>query len=334
MNNTRIKTIIVLLCFILSGCKESKAVEATQISESYFQSFIDKYKVTLNSYDSALNEVKRNDENIGSDNYDTLLKEINGVYEYKSSKKTSIGYTSKGNETIEYKRGISIADQTPEIYTYAGNYHYETGKCSNVVGIQAKSTGSLIIRNCIFENMSGISLYNCHDVTIENCYFKGTENGIYMAKCTNIEIKNCTFDMNTTGLTDYYQGVYLGDGNNDVNVNNCYFNADNDIKKPYRIGSKSTEESPSENITFKNCLSTGHFRSGFQNIDGEAKLENCSFFFKHDKGSYNNAIIIDQGSDKIYTTLSKCSFYLSYRKKLTSSETTIFNDCTYNLYSN
>lgn len=334
MNHRLTKTCIIL-AFALFSCQSKETIPLTQISESYFNSFIEKYNVTLNKYDSALADVNDiyDSETIGSESYDTLYEKITDTYSYESKAKTSFGYTSKGNETIEYKRGFSVADKIPEIYLYSGNYHYPTGLCSNVVGIQAKSTVNLTVQNCIFENMSGISLYNCQNVTIENCYFKGAENGIYMSKCSDIVIKNCTFDMNSTGLTDYYQGVYLGDGNNIVNVTNCYFNSDGDIKKAYRIGSASTEESPSTNVTFENCVSTGHFRSGFQNIDGEANLKNCTFIFEHDEGSYNNAIIIDPASDKTYTTLTECSFYLSYRKKLTSSDTTIFNDCTYNLYT-
>lgn len=320
---------------LMTGCNTASFKPVTEIGEDYFASRIEKYGIELVRNDGQIDQsmIDSCSKDVGSESYEALLGNVVDTREVESSRYTSFAITSNGNETFEHLRMVSIADKTPYIYTLSGNYHYKTGLCSNVVGIQAKSKESITIRDCIFENMSGISLWNCSNVIIENCYFKGAENGIYIAKSTNIEIRNCTFDMNSTGLTDYYQGVYLGDGNVDVTVSDCLFNADGDIKKPYRIGSTSTEYEPSSNVKFQGCVSKGHFRSGFQNIDGTASLDGCKFFFEHDEGSYGNAIIIDDKSDAIYTTLTDCEFYLSYRKKPSSSDSTKFEGCTYNLFS-
>lgn len=335
-NKSSLFFIIWVACFSLTGCQQGNGTQySSEINEEQFTKDLENRGVELKTHNGLL--PKAADicgPSIGSDSYETLLSNISETHEFKSSRSTSTGYTSKSDETIENQRAVSVADQTPHIYTLSGNYHYPTGLCSNVVGVQAKSASNITIKNCIFENMSGVSLWNCSDVKIENCYFKGAENGVYLAKCTNITIKDCTFDMNATGLTDYYQGVYLGDGNDNVTISNCYFKADADIKKPYRIGSTSTEYEPSKNITFDGCISEGHFRSGFQNIDGIASLKNCVFFFDDDKGSYGNAIIIDDKYDATYTTLTNCSFYVPYRKKLSPRQLTAFNSCIYNLFLN
>lgn len=333
--NNRISiSLLAVLSLLTTGCNTNTNQPITEIGEDFFVSKIEKYGIELVNKNTQLDQslIDSYSNEVGSKSHETLLNDITDTREIESTRYTSFALISNGNEVIEHLRMVSTANKTPHIYTLSGNYHYSTGLCSNVVGIQAKSKDTITIRNCIFENMSGISLWNCNDVIIEDCYFKGAENGIYMSKCTNIEIRNCTFDMNSTGLTDYYQGVYLGDGNNGVTVSNCLFNAEGDIKKPYRIGSKSDDYEPSSNVKFEGCVSKGHFRSGFQNIDGTASLNNCKFFFDHDKGSYGNAIIIDDKSDAIYTTLTDCEFYLSYRKNPSSSDTTKFDGCTYSLY--
>lgn len=323
------------VCFSFTGCMFDTPTPATEISQSTFSSQLATFGVSLQTHQTSMLDEINNISSVGSEEYASLVQKIpqENIYTVNSSKKTTYFYTDiNSGDTLSNYMAISTADQTPEIYLYNGNYRYPTGKCSNVVAIHAKNKSNLTIKNCVFENMSGISLYNCTDVTITNCYFKGAENGIYLAKCTNIDIVNCTFEMNSTGLTDYYQGVYLGDGNSYVTTTNCFFKADENIKKPFRIGSKSTEQSPSQNITFDGCVSVGKFRSGFQNIDGEAVLKNCTFVFSEYASSYNSAIIIDDKSDKTYTTLKNCNFYLTYRKKLSSSATTMFENCTYNLF--
>lgn len=325
--------LLIASTLMLAGCNSNKETVISELSEEEFNKQIETRGIKLQKHEVKLSDAKvLYEETVGSESYDSLLANISDTHEFPSTRTTSTGYTSKGNETIDRQRAVSVADKTPHIYTMSGNYHYPTGLCSNVVGVQAKSASNITIKNCIFENMSGVSLWNCNDVTIENCYFKGAENGVYLAKCTSITIKDCTFEMNSTGLTDYYQGVYLGDGNDNVTTSNCYFKADGDIKKPYRIGSKSTDEVPSTNITFDGCVSEGHFRSGFQNIDGTANLKNCIFLFDNDEGSYGNTIIIDDKFDATYTTLTNCSFYLPYRKKISSSQMAVFNSCTYNLF--
>lgn len=323
------------LIFCSCGQSNESSISSTEINEDYFAKQIETYGINLIKYDGNITQetIDSFSNNVGSQPYDALLSNIDSSIDLPSTDKDSFAYRASDGESIEKQRMVSVADKTPSIYLYSGNYHYPTGLCSNVVGIQAKSKSNITISNCIFENMSGVSLWNCSDIIIENCYFKGAENGIYLAKSSNITIRNCTFDMNSTGLTDYYQGVYLGDGNDGVNVTGCLFNADGDIKKPYRIGSKSEDYEPSKGVTFLRCVSKGHFRSGFQNIDGTASLTECTFFFDHDEGSYGNAIIIDDKNDATYTTLTDCSFYLSYRKKPSSSTSTKFESCTYNLYS-
>lgn len=334
-----IATFVSVVCLGLTGCMfDNNSTPITEISQATFDSQIATFGVTLHTYQTSIADAHSEyNMSVGSEEYDTLVQKIpqDQVFTTGSSKKTKYFYTDiKSGDTLSNYMAISTADQTPEIYLYSGNHKYSTGKCSNVVGIKAGSSSNITIQNCVFENMSGIDLYNCTDVLITNCYFKGAENAIHMTNCTNITITNCTFDMNSTGLTDYYQGVYLGDGNNYITISNCYFKADGDIKKPFRIGSTSNDLEPSKNVTFENCFSEGHFRSGFQNIDGEALLKNCIFVFSNDNGSYNNAIVIDPGSDKVYTKLQNCKFYLSYRKRLSSSSTTLFENCSYSLFAN
>lgn len=322
-------SLLLSLFIVLNGCKSEQIIE--EISEETFTKLLENFNVSLNTFNTDIDtteEIYITDA--GSDSYQNLIKNIkeDDKYSFNSSKKTTFGYILNDSETIKNKMATSVADQTPEIYLLSGNKKYPTGKCSNVVALKAASKSNILIENCIFENMGGISLYDCDDIIIQNCYFKGAENGIYLAKCSNIEIKNCTFDMNTTGLTDYYQGVYLGDGNDTVTVSQCYFNADADIKKPYRVGSASTDEKSSINVTFTNCFSKGFFRSGFQNIDGVVSLNNCSFIF-NERSAFNNAIIIDESK----TSLSNCNFYSSYRKKISSNLNTTFTDCNFNLFS-
>lgn len=323
--------VVSSIFLILVGCKKSIP---TEISEQYFNSELNKFEITLNTYDMPIKDsTSIYETNVGSDDYDSLVKRVESTNTYESSKSIKYEYELSSGESISKLRATSIADQTPAIYLMQGNVRYKTGKCSNVCALEGKNVSNITISNCVFENMSGINLYNCSNVTIENCYFKGAENGIHMTKSSNIYIVNCTFEMNGTGLTDYYQGIYLGDGNDTVNATNCYFKASNDIKKPYRVGSTSNDEESSTNITFDNCFSIGHFRSGFQNIDGYVSLKNCTFIFDEYVDSYDGAIIIDAGSDKTYTTLKNCNFYASYRKKISTSSTTRFDECSFGLFS-
>lgn len=325
----------ICLCAIglnLTGCIfDSKSTPATEMSEEEFSKQLEKYGVELQTYQGSLADGNLHGGDAGSQEYETLLQGVTDTYTIKSVKETEYYYRISSNgETIENKQAVSTADQTPDIYLLKGNTRYSTGKCSNVCAIKGNDKSQITIQNCIFENMSGISLYNCSDVVIKNCYFKGAENGIYMTKCTNISVINCTFEMNSTGLTDYYQGVYLGDGNDYVTVSNCYFRSDGDIKKPFRVGSTSSESVASKNVTFEGCVSEGYFRSGFQNIDGEALLKDCVFIFSENSGSYGSAVVID--SDQVSTTLQNCRFYSAYRKKLSTSSATTFENCSYGLF--
>lgn len=325
---------ISFICsYLLFGCNNTSA-PSTEMNPGSFTEQIENFGINLVAHSkSEWNKDTGFVNTVGSESYSSLSNKAVSNWTFKSSKNTTYGYTINESGSFENVKMTSTADQTPEIYTFKGNKKYPTGKCSNVTGLQAKSLSNITIKDCVFENMSGIHLWNCSDITIQNCYFMGAENGVHMAECSNINVINCTFEMNSTGLTDYYQGVYLGDGNSLVTVSNCYFKADGDIKKPYRLGSTTTDVKSSADITFQNCFSEGHFRSGFQNIDGEATLDNCTFIFDDYQDSYNYTIVIDAGSDKTYTTLKNCIVYSMYRKRLTSSTTTVFENCSYNLFA-
>lgn len=305
---------------------------ATEITQEQFTQNLEQYGVELLSKNVDFSDTSGlYGSDIGSERYDILTEKVQNTNTYPSSKETTFGYFMAAGEIVENMRYVSTADKTPAIYKMQGNVHYKTGKCSNVCALKGTNIEELTIQSCIFENMSGISLYGCKNVVIENCYFKGAENGIYLAKCENIIIKNCTFEMNATGLTDYYQGVYLGDGNIGVSVQNAYFQADEDIKKPFRIGSTSREDVPSYDITFSNCVAVGLFRSGFQNIDGTAILSECIFIFERSENAYNSAVVIDVGDSETHTTLKNCTIYAPYRKKLSTSPATAFENCKYGL---
>lgn len=333
-------SLVCALGISLAGCggtvgfgASSGGSSGKEVGKKNFTEELSEYGVSLETCETGLSEARRRLEtDAGSESYDTLIAGAKETYTFDSSAETTYGYELASWQTIEQIRAVSTADQTPAIYLLSGNEAYDTGMCSNVCAINGKSATQVTIRDCVFENMSGISLYGCSDVVIENCYFKGAENGIHLAKCTGVTIRNCTFEMNDTGLTDYYQGVYLGDGNNYITVTDCYFKADGDIKKAFRVGSTSNEEAPSQNVMFEGCVAEGSFRTGFQNIDGEALLKDCIFIFPDNRAAYDSAVIVDAGSDKIHTALQNCQIYAAYRKPLSTSSTTVFENCSYGLF--
>lgn len=330
MKKIMILFFISILCLFCS-CTSNKVSE---ISEEKFNNEINKFNIDLNYFDLNINDIKEEYKNkVGSSSYESLNNNIIKTYNLESSKTTTYLYMISQEEIIDSYKFISIADKTPAIYLLKGNKKYNTGKCSNVVGISCKSKSQLTIKNSIFENMSGIDLWNCSDITIENCYFLGAENGIHLANCKNVTITNSTFIMNDTGLTDYYQGIYLGDGNSNINISNCYFESLNDIKKPMRCGSVESEYEKNYDITFSNCISIGHFLIAFQNIAGFTTIKDSTFILDEYNSAYSNPLIVDSNNE-YFTTIENANFYLSYKKKISNANNTVFLNCKYNLLSN
>lgn len=63
-----------------------------------------------------------------------------------------------------------------------------------------------------------ISLGNCNNVIIENCYFRGTTRkpAIKLYKCSNVTIKNCFFE-------NIFQGVLVQECSDNIKIDNNEF---------------------------------------------------------------------------------------------------------------
>lgn len=85
---------------------------------------------------------------------------------------------------------------------------------SNAHGIKTLAAGGLLIKDCVFDNNTGASLFIESDTRIEGCSFNGdgdnaigisvasTDRGVYLVSPACVQMKNSTFGNDTNGDHD------------------------------------------------------------------------------------------------------------------------------------
>lgn len=188
------------------------------------------------------------------------------------------------NERIEFLRlvnnsdclieNITIETERTQIESPPENHTRITNLGSNVCGIWLQGTENITIRNVKFYNteydiFAGLSMNT--NIVIENCYSRGSSQGIYGAQLTNSIIRS--YDI--TNAIDLGAGdhcIYFKTDNvNNVIIENCTFAApDENFGNLIRL---SNQNGIVKNITITNCKLKG--KTFFNSHSKTNKFINC-----------------------------------------------------------
>ena len=237
------------------------------------------------------------------------------------------------NERIEFLRllnnsdclieNITIETERTQIETPPKDHTRVTNLGSNVCAIWLQGTENITIRNVKFFNTEYdifADLSNNTNITIENCYSRGSSQGIYASQLTNSIIRNYNIT-NAIDLGDGDHCIYFKTDNvNNVIIENCTFVApDENFGNLIRLSNQSGIVT---NITITNCKLKG--KTFFNSHSKTNKFLNCEIeqIYEGEKpmngisGEFQNCVI----------TGLNCSVLLMIYNTIGDNEI-IFNNC-------
>ena len=237
------------------------------------------------------------------------------------------------NERIEFLRllnnsdclieNITIETERTQIETPPENHTRITSLGSNVCGIWLQGTENITIRNVKFFNTEYdifIGLGMNTNIKIEDCYSRGSSQGIYASQLCNSIIRNYNIT-NAIDLGDGDHCIYFKTDNvNNVIIENCTFVApDENFGNLIRLSNQSGIVS---NISITNCKLKG--KTFFNSHSKTNKFINCEIeqIYEAEKpmngisGEFQNCII----------TGLNCSVLLMMHNTTGDNEV-IFNNC-------